>query len=229
MIFPITLPMPKKNETKQLWRKAVKQAMRSATEQEVIRKYGSLNASFNYRWEHVKAVVAVAKKLATLTGADKEIVTAAAWLHDVRKEAGDDHPLEGAKFARKFLRQTDFPPEKIEQVAQAIADHMGLWRDEPLTNLESQVLWDADKLAKIGLTAVFHWTGGSLAGDKMRTVEELIKNGRSADWQAKTVASMHTAPARQAAQARFEAYNWLWHQLEKELNGDDLELVGSDQ
>ncbi|MCA9978408.1 MAG: HDIG domain-containing protein, partial [Anaerolineales bacterium] len=114
--------MPKKNETKQLWRKAVKQAMRSATEQEVIRKYGSLNASFNYRWEHVKAVVAVAKKLATLTGADKEIVTAAAWLHDVRKEAGDDHPLEGAKFARKFLRQTDFPPEKIEQVAQAIAD-----------------------------------------------------------------------------------------------------------
>lgn len=214
--------MPKNNGTKKTWRKAVKQAMRTATEQEVIRKYGSLNASFNYRWEHVKAVVAVAKKLAALTGADQDIVTAAAWLHDVRKETGDDHPLEGAKFARKFLLQTDFPPEKIERVSQAIAEHMGLWRDEPLTNLESQVLWDADKLAKIGLTAVFHWTGGSLAGDKMRTVEELIKNGRSANWQTKTVASMHTEPAKHAAQTRLEAYNWLWRQLEQELNGDDL-------
>lgn len=214
--------MLKNQEKKKTWRKAVKQAMRQATEQEVIRKHGSLNASFNYRWEHVKAVVALAKKLAELTGADQDVVLAAAWLHDVRKETGDRHPAEGAKFARQFLPKTDFPPDKIERVAQAIADHMGLWRDNPLTNLESQVLWDADKLAKIGLTAVFHWTGGSLAGDKMHTLTELIENGRSANWQAKTVASMHTEPAKRAAQSRLEAYNWLWQQLANELNGDDL-------
>jgi hypothetical protein len=89
-------------------------------------------------------------------------------------------------------------------------------------NLESQVLWDADKLAKIGLTAVFHWTGLALAGNKFRNVHDLIKRGRDADWQEKTVASMHTEPARRAAQSRLIAYNKLWNELEIELKGKDL-------
>jgi uncharacterized protein len=221
--------MPKKktnsiNQTKSLeWRKAVKKAMRTATENEIIYHFGSMNnASFNYRWEHVKTVVTLAKKLAELTGADQDVVVAAAWLHDVRKDAKEDHPQKGAEFARDFLPRTDFPPEKIERVAQAIEDHMGLWRTEPLTNLDSQVLWDADKLAKIGLTAVFHWTGHALAGTKFRDVHELIKRGRDANWQEKTVDSMHTEPARYAAQNRLIAYNKLWTELEIELNGGDL-------
>lgn len=219
--------MPKKNSPKEPaadWRKAIKKAMREATEQEIITRFGGLEkASFNYRWEHVKSVVALAKRLADMTQADKDVVVAAAWLHDVRKDTGDNHPQEGAKFARQFLPKTDFPAHKIERVAQAIEDHMGLWRTEPLTNLESMVLWDADKLAKIGLTAVFHWTGLALAGNTPKTLAELIERGRMADWQAKTVASMHTEPARHAAQARLEAYNWLWNSLEAELKGDDLE------
>ena len=84
----------------------------------------------NYRWEHVKAVVMLARKLARLTNADEEIVEAAAWLHDIRKDAADNHPQEGATYARQFLPTTDFPPEKIEPVAQAIIDHMGLWLDQ---------------------------------------------------------------------------------------------------
>jgi uncharacterized protein len=215
------MPKNKKNPD---WHKTLKKAMRAATEQEIIWRFGSMdNASFNYRWEHVKSVVVLAKKLADLTGADGDVVVAAAWLHDIRKDTKEMHPQEGAKFAREFLPETSFPPEKIERVAQAIQDHMGLWRDEPLTNLESQVLWDADKLAKIGLTAVFHWTGLALAGNKFRDVHDLIKRGRDADWQEKTVASMHTEPARRAAQSRLIAYNKLWNELEIELKGKDLE------
>lgn len=215
--------MPK-NKNNPDWHKTLKKAMRAATEQEIIWRFGSMdNASFNYRWEHVKSVVVLAKKLADLTGADEDVVVAAAWLHDIRKDTKEMHPQEGAKFAREFLPETSFPPEKIERVAQAIQDHMGLWRDEPLTNLESQVLWDADKLAKIGLTAAFHWTGLALAGNKFRNVHDLIKRGRDADWQEKTVASMHTEPARHAAQSRLIAYNKLWNELEIELKGKDLE------
>ncbi len=213
----------KKNKKKKNWRKAVKKAMRKATEREMVTRHSGADPSFNYRWEHVTAVVTLATKLAHLTGADPEVVEAAAWLHDVRKDTKNNHSVEGAKFARKILPKTNFPPEKIEPVARAIEEHMGLWREKPLKMLESQVLWDADKLAKIGLTAVFHWTGGSLAGDEMRTLQDLIDRGRSADWQTKTVASMHTEPARRAAQTRFEAYNWLWQRLESELSGEDLE------
>ncbi|MCB8942162.1 MAG: HD domain-containing protein [Ardenticatenaceae bacterium] len=201
--------------------------MKKATEKEALARYGSQTPPFNYRWEHVRAVVTLAVKLAELTGADREVVEAAAWLHDVRKETGDAHAKEGAKFARTFLKGTDFPPEKIAAVSRAIGAHTGLWRGKPfpkkpLSSLESAVLWDADKLAKIGLTAAFHWLGLSFAKGISQETKDFIENGRKADWQAKTVASMHTEPARRAALARFHAYYQLWDTLEAELNGDDL-------
>jgi uncharacterized protein len=210
---------------KQDWRIASRAVMLEVTELEVQRRHGQPEASFNYRWEHVTTVVTLAVKLAQLTGADTEIVEAAAWLHDICKHTKDDHPREGAKYALRFLPTTNFPKSKIERVAQAIEDHMGLWRDTPLDNLESMVLWDADKLAKIGLTAAFHWTGWALAGSKLRDMDELISRARSADWLHKTVASMHTKPARRAAKARLRAYNRLWDRLEAELTGDDLEAA----
>lgn len=219
--------MSKKNRknkgSKREWRAAARKAMCEATEREARRRLGKTEPSFNYRWEHVTTVVKLAVKLARLTGADVEVVEAAAWLHDICKEKKDDHSREGARFARNFLRETDFPKNKIKRVAQAIEDHMGLWREEPLTNLESMVLWDADKLAKIGLTAAFHWTGWALAGSKLRDMDNLIARARSADWQRKTVNSMHTKPARRAAKKRLKAYNALWDGLEAELRGDDLE------
>ncbi len=212
-----------KNPKDTAWRAAARAAMYDATLAELRGRYGTTKVSFNYRWEHVTTVVALALRLAELTGADAEVVEAAAWLHDVCKFSDKErHPQAGAAFARAFLPMTDFPPDKIEPVAAAIADHMGLWRDEPLTVLEAQVLWDADKLAKIGLTAVFHWMGGRLAGDEMRTLTDLIARGRDADWQEKTVASMHTAPARRAAAARLAAYRGLYDALERELAGEDL-------
>ena len=197
--------------------------MLTATQIEAEERYGTDNPVFNYRWEHVQAVVALARKLAAETGADAEIVEAAAWLHDIAKQtAGQKHPEIGALYAREFLPQTDFPQEKVEAVAQAIEQHMGLWRDEPLESLEAAVLWDADKLAKIGLTAAFHWMGMWFAKDKTITSDELVRRGRKQDWLDKTVASMHTAPAQKAAQQRIERYYALWDNLEAELNGDDL-------
>lgn len=204
------------------WRTAVTNAMRTAADEALVKRYGTLGVSFNYRWEHVSTVVRLALRLAELTDADRDIVEAAAWLHDIRKEVGEQHPEQGAAFTREFLPRTDFPPEKIERVAYAIEVHRGLWRDAPLDDLEARVLWDADKLSKIGLTAVFHWTGGSLAGFSPTTTSELIAQGRSATWQEKTVASMHTAPAQRAARRRLQSYNWLWDTLEVELRGDDL-------
>ena len=211
------------DSTRLSWRDAARQRMYEATLTELSGRHGTDQVSFNYRWEHVTAVVALALRLAELTGADAETVEAAAWLHDVCKFShGEQHPIAGAAFARDFLPTTDFPPGKIDAVAAAIADHMGLWRDEPLTVLESQVLWDADKLAKIGLTAIFHWTGGALAGHKMHTLERLIQRARANDWLPRTVASMHTPPARRAAAARLAAFRQLYDALECELTGDDL-------
>jgi uncharacterized protein len=205
------------------WQPAVRQAMHEAAEQESHEKNMSPSPGFNYRWEHVNTVVKLALKLAGLVGADFEVVEAAAWLHDIAKQKGKDHAEYGAQEARRFLVQTDFPPNKIEQVCQAIADHQGLWREKPLTNLESMVLWDADKLSKIGLTAAIHWTGMALSQHESLTTANLIANGRKARWQEKTVSSMHTKPAQRAAEKRFLVFNQLWDELERELDGDDLD------
>lgn len=196
--------------------------MHQATIAEAERRFGTAEPVFNYRWEHVVAVHTLAMKLAAQTGADEEIVEAAAWLHDVAKDAGDDHPREGAAFARDFLAVTDFPPEKIESVAEVIEAHMGLWRDEPLENLESQVLWDADKLTKLGLTAALQWVGLRMAKGEPLTMRSLIEMRLDADWQAKTVKSMHSEAARRAAAGRHAAFKELWEELEAELDGTDL-------
>jgi uncharacterized protein len=208
------------------WPEAVRQAMFRATEVESREQYGTVSPAFNYRWEHVSAVATLAMKLAQLVGADLEVVEAAAWLHDVAKVEGESHPEIGAAFARRFLAETDFPPGKIDDVVQAIAEHKGLWREEPLTTLESQVLWDADKLSKIGLTAAFQWTGMMLADCEPITSQELIERGRQAGWQSRTVDSMHTEPARQAAKVRLRAYRQFWDALERELAGRDLQAAG---
>ncbi len=214
------------------WYQKSRELMLEATHFEASERYGTNDPAFNYRWEHVLAVVRLARKLAKQMGADEEVVEAAAWLHDVAKQtAGAKHPQVGAKYARAFLTNTDFPPEKIEAVASAIEQHMGLWRDEgdPLENLEAAVLWDADKLSKIGLTAVFHWLGLWFAQDKTLTSRELIRRGRKPDWMDKTVASMHTEPAKKAAQQRLERYIALWDDFEAELKGKDLEEMGEEE
>jgi len=204
------------------WRTAVREAMREAAEEESRQGNGGIIPAFNYRWEHVSTVFTLAIKLARLLHADEEIVEAAAWLHDITKHDGEAHARTGAEFARNFLLNTDFPTQKIEDVSQAIAEHKGLWRDEPLTTVESMVLWDADKLSKIGLTAAFHWTGMALSNGAPLTMTDLLAKSRHADWQAKTVDSMHTEPARRAALSRLKAFSQLWEDLEAELNGDDL-------
>jgi uncharacterized protein len=116
---------------------------------------------FSYRFEHIQAVVGIAAQLAKTLDADREIVLAAAWLHDVAKavheEFGDGHGLRGAEKAKEILRRTDFPTEKLDEVGTAIIAHVGLFRDEPPPTLEAAILYDADKLSKLGATSLIHF------------------------------------------------------------------------
>ena len=208
------------------WRDAVIIAMRSAADAEqdenIHDSFRGESSTYNYRREHVTAVASLALKLAHILGADKEVVEAAAWLHDVTKVDGESHAATGAEFAREFLADTDFPQEKIDEVTQAIADHKGLWLEIPLTNLSSQILWDADKLSKLGLTAVIHWSSMILAGEQPITTSGLITLLRNLEWQQKTVESLHTSPARRAAKQRLKEFQRFWTILEVELDAEDI-------
>lgn len=162
---------------------------------------------FQHRWEHVQHVVALALHLAAQTGADPETVEAAAWLHDICKME-PNHAERGAVEAEPILATTDFPSERISAVVAAIRQHEGLFRPEdapPLEPLAAAVLWDADKLSKIGVQALAfslstsRSSGRTLGQRRVRT-EPFVQ-----DVLSRTVTSMNTAPARKMAQQRYAA------------------------
>jgi len=159
---------------------------------------------FDYRWEHVTQVVGLAQRLGRATGADAEVVEAAAWLHDVRKEL-PSHGQAGAAAARVLLAGTDFPPEKVGAVADAIRLHVGLYRsaNAPLEPLEAAVLWDADKLSKLGAQAVMlTLSTAAVQGmdlvQRWRYITEFVETVLS-----RTVTSMNTRPGRRMAERRY--------------------------
>lgn len=212
------------------WREAVQGAAREMAMIEDKERWGDARTPFEYRWEHVQATVRLAIRLAERTGADREVCEAAAWLHDVAKpqswEHGTDHGLDGAAMARDILAQSDFPAVKIEAVADAIAKHVGLETSAPIEPLEAAILWDADKLTKLGATIVLHAIGYRLTkGEK--TTEALIEGVCDEEWGENIVRCLNTAPARAAGRARLAAYRIFCKAAQSELDG--LDLLGGQQ
>lgn len=106
-------------------------------------------------WDHVERVVRMAEHLARETGADAEIVRAAALLHDAcgahpyAGEARADHQQESAELARRVLSEEGWPEDRIRAVEHCIRAHRFRGQEQPQT-LEAQVLFDADKLDVMG-------------------------------------------------------------------------------
>jgi len=207
------------------WHEAVREAARQAAEREMA---GSEGASLNYRWEHVQAVATTALRLAEQVGADREIVEAAAWLHDVAKGAEDGskvghHGRVGAEIARAILADTDFPPHKVDAVADAIAKHVGLVKDHAVKPLEAAVLWDADKLTKLGPVIIVH--EAILAAQEQIGAEGTPDVGTwifDQELDVGIVDSLNIPLARQAAQARVLAMGGFARQLKRAWVADDL-------
>lgn len=162
---------------------------------------------FNYRWEHILAIVRLCDWLGRRLGADLETLEAAAWLHDIVKSHAPQptQPSDAvlaAEEARRILHGTDFPPSKIDLVYEAIRVHEGLFKDHPLRQLESAILWDADKLSKLGATYLVHNLCMSPAFDPIfegrATDTDLVLNSME-KWLGmgeRIVASMNTEPGR---------------------------------
>lgn len=190
------------------WRTICQQAAAEQALQEAHASWHLTNdqpAPFDHRWEHVQEVVHLALWLADETDADLETVEAAAWLHDVCK-GQPSHAALGAATAARILAETDFPAAKIAAVADSIRQHEKMYRPvnaAPLQPIEAAVLWDADKLTKVGVQALAyllsaHYLAGQPLKERLRNCEEFVQETLS-----RTVRSMNTAPARRLAEERY--------------------------
>jgi uncharacterized protein len=167
---------------------------------------------FNYRYSHVSQVVAVAKDLTKAAGADMDIVTTAAWLHDFAKPGMSDVPGHGetsAKDARKILLKEGIDPDTV---------HVGLTLDSPLEPLEAQILWEADKLVKLGVTVFAHtivYMQQARPGFSLRDLADELRDYLSL--AERIAASMNTKLAQELAGIRLDAMRNISELLDSEI------------
>lgn len=104
-----------------------------------------------HNWEHLLAVARIAYILALEEGipVSKDLIYAAALLHDIGKEAqytrGIPHEIEGALIAEGILKDCGYLPEEIRQITEAILGHR-VYR-ESYTDFQ-KLLYRADKLSR---------------------------------------------------------------------------------
>ncbi len=111
---------------------------------------------YNYRLDHVEEVVNLAKYIAEGSSADMDLITLAAWLHDLAKPGvggipAQHHGIVSAEMAEEILTQEKIDRKTIESVSDIIRKHVGLTLKQPLEPLEAQILWEADKILKLGM------------------------------------------------------------------------------
>ena len=190
------------------WRLLCRQCAEEQATQEGRKVWGmtpDAHIPFNQRWEHVQDVVRMALWLARELGADASVAEAAAWLHDIRK-GGPDHGVAGAVAAIKILTNSDFPTEKIELVADAIRHHTGMVRAKgapPMEPLERAILWDADKVSKLGVRALAFNLSTIYSANKSLLQRRLDNREFVTTVLQRTVKSMNTEPARHIAERRY--------------------------
>ncbi len=116
--------------------------------------------SDGHDYDHTCRVVKHALALCDqLPQADRQTVHLAALLHDVARpeesaSAGKiDHAENGAEIAAEFLKTLDLEPARQQAIVQAIREHRYRSGNKPST-LESQILYDADKLDSLGAVGI---------------------------------------------------------------------------
>jgi uncharacterized protein len=195
-------------------------------------------AESGHDFDHVLRVLALAERLARVEGADVEIVRAAALLHDIARADEDatnhgDHAQMAAERARALLIARGVAPARADAVAHAIAAHRFRGNTAPQT-LEAKILFDADKLDSIGAIGIARayaisgvlnqrlWS--EVSSDAVATRDQHNANHTAvaefAVKLSKVRERVHTAAARQIADARHAYMVEFFARLEREVKGE---------
>ncbi len=121
---------------------------------EFARSLYPADADSAHDFDHVLRVVHLADRIAQAEGADRDIVHAAALLHDIGLDEGRaGHETSAANRAQEILSAQGYDETFCNAVAHAIESHRFRSGPTPQT-LEAQVLFDADKLDAIGAIGI---------------------------------------------------------------------------
>ncbi|HDJ26704.1 MAG: phosphohydrolase [Thermoplasmata archaeon] len=175
---------------------------------EVLRRSGEAGV---HGLEHALRVMKWALFLGKNVGADLEVLSVAALLHDIVRD-GEDHALRSAEEARRILLAHGYDEEFADRVYLAIRDHSYSSGRVPET-LEGKVLSDADKLDAlgfVGIARVFQYSGSH-----GRTIVESLEHIRE---------KLLTLPQEMYLETSKVLAEWLVGRVEEFLDGITKEL-----
>jgi HD superfamily phosphodiesterase len=148
-------------------------ALQTAQEAQKLWPHPETHASyFNYRLEHVQQVERDAFRILNEVKVDVDILLAAIWAHDlsISQAESPQHAHVAAEWVRANLAGLGFPARKVAAVAFAVERHADLPGTLPDKANEARVLWDADKLTRLGpLNIVNHILGHAAFPDSRIT------------------------------------------------------------
>src|SRR5437764_2694233 len=138
-------------------------------------------------FSHSQRVLANALRIAQTEGGDRDVLTAAAYLHDIANVA-KNHPEShlsserSAERAEEIARELGFSAEAIVQLKDAVLCHSYSRGLTPQT-LEGRIFQDADRLDAIGAIGIARtFTVGGALGRPMYDPEDpFLESDRSAD------------------------------------------------
>ncbi len=208
------------------WERYLQNILREKTEKEAaaLWKLSGGGIPFDYRFEHVIAVVRHGKFLQRHEGGNLKIIVAACYLHDIGKSFFEKegktkhHGYKSAVMAKEILKDIDdFSDKEIEHVAETIKKHVGLFKDNVERCIEGKILWDADKLTKVGALSLTHSLAIAGAFGGIDT-EGIVKRGlKWAELVPKIVDGFHTETAKKLGKQRAEILLSFYKQLDNEF------------
>ncbi|RYD17667.1 MAG: HD domain-containing protein [Verrucomicrobiaceae bacterium] len=183
--------------------------------------------------EHIRRVVANARRLTEAEGADWQVVMPAAWLHDcvvvpksspLRKQASG----LAAKKAVEWLTAHEWPHGKLDEIAHAIEAHSFSAGIDTRTK-EARVLQDADRLDALGAVGLARtlMLGAEMKREFYHPADPFCAN-RSPDDSVYTLdhiyqklltleSTMKTEAGKQEAARRTRFLHDFLHQMAEEL------------
>jgi len=160
---------------------------------------------------HVERVKRWAIYIAMKEGADVEVVSNAAELHDIARDK-PNHAVEGAKIARRILKERGYDEDFIAKVVHCIEAHSFSSGIEPKT-LEAKVLSDADKLDAMGAIGIAR--AFMFSGERGRSIEETLKHFEEKLLRLKDL--IYTETAKRVAEDRHRFMLEFYERLRREL------------
>jgi uncharacterized protein len=190
----------------------------------------------SHDWDHVERVYNLSIHIGEKEGANLEILSLAAYLHDVgrfeqdKTKGGVCHAKHGSKLSRKILEKHGFSGDIVQKVVDCIEAHR-LSSKKEHKSLESKVLFDADtidSLGAIGLGRMFSFAGSfghkvhnkgvDISINHEYTIEDtpywyFMNRGKD------VLERIMTKEGKRLAEARYKFMKEFFEQINKEVEG----------